>query len=256
MSESYEGDPQVISASREEVSSSSSPPQEDDVVDPTPTPPTTAGDDNEAGEAANAEEAQHENHALQQEEEPEDDEEGFKPFDPNASMNVSNIVNTQLNDTMGSFVSSANALQGINDNNDTPNVIQDVEALREEENRKKREEHLKMKIRQLKDEEQSYSKINLTNINANWLYLMRESKLKELKETIQIQAQDHDRLVDRKNATIQLMYRELDESEEQYRSALRTHMQHIEELLQLQDQRLTILHQEFNNDLYLLKKGI
>nr|CAG4711528.1 unnamed protein product [Naegleria fowleri] len=254
MSESYEGDPQVISASREEVSSSSSPPQEDDVVDPTPTPPTTAGDDNEAGEAANAEEAQHENHALQQEEEPEDDEEGFKPFDPNASMNVSNIVNTQLNDTMGSFVSSANALQGINDNNDTPNVIQDVEALREEENRKKREEHLKMKIRQLKDEEQSYSKINLTNINANWLYLMRESKLKELKETIQIQAQDHDRLVDRKNATIQLMYRELDESEEQYRSALRTHMQHIEELLQLQDQRLTILHQEFNNDLYLLKK--
>ncbi|EFC50410.1 hypothetical protein NAEGRDRAFT_1424, partial [Naegleria gruberi] len=124
----------------------------------------------------------------------------------------------------------------------------------EEENRQKREEHLRQRIRELKEEEQSYSKINMTNINANWLYLMRESKLKELKDSIQIQAQDHDRLVDRKNATIQLMYRELDESEEQYRSALRTHMQHIEELLQLQDQRLTILHQEFNNDLYLLKK--
>ncbi|KAG2387167.1 hypothetical protein C9374_001499 [Naegleria lovaniensis] len=244
---------------REDVSSSSSRPQEEVMsqdVDPTPTPTADPNEDalgnDETPNHENSEEPQQENHERDQEE-PEDDEEGFKPFDPNASMNVSNIVNTQMNDTMGSIISSANALQGIN-GNDSPNVIQDVEALREEENRKKREEHLKMKIRQLKDEEQSYSKINLTNINANWLYLMRESKLKELKDTIQIQAQDHDRLVDRKNATIQLMYRELDESEEQYRSALRTHMQHIEELLQLQDQRLTILHQEFNNDLYLLKK--
>jgi len=200
-----------------------------------------AGDDVEYDE-----EAQEQAESYQPEEptgeEFNEDEDGFRPFDPSGS-----IDNSQP--TMEpSFVSSSQAgLPG-------QNIIQDVERLRDEENKKKREEFLKEKIRELKDEEESYSKINLTNINANWLYLMRESKLKELKDTIQIKAQDHDRLVDRKNAAIQLLYRDLDESEEQYRSALRTHMQHMEELLQLQEQRLLTLHQEFNNDLYLIKK--
>ncbi|KAL9653138.1 hypothetical protein ABK040_006354 [Willaertia magna] len=137
---------------------------------------------------------------------------------------------------------------------DLTTVIQDVERLREEENRKRREEHLKTRIRKIKDEEESLSRINLVNVNANWLHLLREAKLNELKDMIQILSQNHDRQVDRKDTLIQMLYRDLDEAEEQYRLALRTHMQHIDELLELQEQRLSSLQQDFNNDLYLLKK--
>jgi hypothetical protein len=132
-------------------------------------------------------------------------------------------------------------------------LLQDVARLKEEENRKKREEHLKTKLTEMKLEEERFSKSNRLKIQNNWLKILREAKVQELKQQIQILAQAHDRQVDRKDAVIQMLYRDIDESEEQYRMALRTHLQHVDELLELQSKTIESLSQEFNNDLYLLK---
>ncbi|KAL0483848.1 coiled-coil domain-containing protein [Acrasis kona] len=135
----------------------------------------------------------------------------------------------------------------------TATLLQDVARLKEEENRKKREEHLKAKLMEMKLEEDRFSKSNKIKIQNNWLKILREAKVQELKQQIQILAQAHDRQVDRKDAVVQMLYRDLDESEEQYRLALRTHLQHTDELLELQSKIVENLSREFNNDLYLLK---
>ena len=60
---------------------------------------------------------------------------------------------------------------------------------------------------------------------------MREAKSKELKKDIEILSQTFERVVDRKDSVIKSLAKDLQEAEEQYAMALRSHLQNVDYLI-------------------------
>ena len=60
---------------------------------------------------------------------------------------------------------------------------------------------------------------------------MREAKSKELKKDIEILSQTFERVVDRKDSVIKSLAKDLQEAEEQYSMALRSHLQNVDYLI-------------------------
>lgn len=83
---------------------------------------------------------------------------------------------------------------------------------------------------------------------------MRMAKVEELRKDIEILSQNHEREVDRKDAIIQMLDRDLEDAEEQYQLALRGHLQVVESLLDLQYMRMKALQEEFNANLKALEE--
>lgn len=94
---------------------------------------------------------------------------------------------------------------------------------------------------------------NRMKILTHWRKLLRLAKTEQLKKEIQIYQQNHDREVDAKDAILQMLDRDLDEAEEQYQMALRNHLIHVDELIDLQDSRLRGLDEEFQRDISIIK---
>lgn len=69
----------------------------------------------------------------------------------------------------------------------------------------------------------------------------------------QVLSQNHERDVDRKDAIIQMLDRDLEEAEDQFGMALRAHLQNMDKLIDLQDARLLGLEQEFEEELQTLE---
>jgi hypothetical protein len=83
---------------------------------------------------------------------------------------------------------------------------------------------------------------------------MRMAKVEELRKDIEILSQNHEREVDRKDAIIQMLDRDLEDAEEQYQLALRGHLMVVESLLDLQYLRMKALQEEFNANLKALEE--
>lgn len=96
--------------------------------------------------------------------------------------------------------------------------------------------------------------MNRMKILTQWRKWLRLSKTETLKKQIQIHQQNHDREVDAKDAILQMLDRDLDEAEEQYQMALRNHLIHIDDLINLQESRMRGLHEEFERDVRILKE--
>lgn len=94
---------------------------------------------------------------------------------------------------------------------------------------------------------------NRMKILTHWRKIMRVAKTEQLKKECQIYQQNHDREVDAKDAILQMLDRDLDEAEEQYQMALRNHLIHVDELIELQNSRLRGLQEEFERDLSIIK---
>jgi hypothetical protein len=115
---------------------------------------------------------------------------------------------------------------------------------------------MKMRRDNLKNqmfEEQKMAHFNRMKILTHWRKIMRVAKTEQLKKEIQIYMQNHDREVDAKDAILQMLDRDLDEAEEQYQMALRNHLIHVDELIDLQNSRLRGLQEEFERDLNIIK---
>ena len=82
---------------------------------------------------------------------------------------------------------------------------------------------------------------------------MRLAKAESLKKDVEILSQNHERDVDRKDAILQMLDRDLEEAEDQFQMALRTHLINIDILIQLHDQRLYLLEKNFNSELFLMQ---
>merc|ERR1719163_614875 len=92
------------------------------------------------------------------------------------------------------------------------------------------------------------SKYNLNKIQESWLKIMRSAKTKQLKKDVEIISQNHERDVDRKDAILQMLDRDLDEAEEQHQVAVRAHLRNVDKLLDIQQARLEALEDDFQND--------
>jgi hypothetical protein len=94
--------------------------------------------------------------------------------------------------------------------------------------------------------ESEMCKLNLAKIQHSWRKIMRESKVQQLKHEVEIMSQNHEREVDMKDAIIQMLDRDLDEAEEQYQTAHRSHLRNMDALLKLFDAKMAQLRDEFH----------
>jgi len=96
------------------------------------------------------------------------------------------------------------------------------------------------------------SKYNMSKIQESWLKIMRSAKTKQLKKQVEIISQNHERDVDRKDAILQMLDRDLDEAEEQHQVAVRSHLLNVDRLLEIQQSRLLALEDDFKRDVVTL----
>merc|ERR1719327_2537846 len=85
----------------------------------------------------------------------------------------------------------------------------------------------------------------MSKIQESWLKIMRSAKTKQLRKQVEIFSQNHERDVDRKDAILQMLDRDLDEAEEQHQVAVRSHLLNVDRLLEIQQSRLQGLEEEF-----------
>ncbi|KAI8911070.1 coiled-coil domain-containing protein 65-like protein [Gorgonomyces haynaldii] len=78
------------------------------------------------------------------------------------------------------------------------------------------------------------------------------SKSQDLKKQVEILQQVHARHIDRKNAAIATLHKDIEESEEQYATAVQAHLISIDTLIGLQDQRIETMRKQFESDVMVL----
>jgi hypothetical protein len=108
-----------------------------------------------------------------------------------------------------------------------------------------------LKKQQVEEEKMAY--FNKMKILTHWRRIMRVARTEQLKKEIQVYQQNHDREVDAKDAILQMLDRDLEESDEQYQMALKNHKIRLDQLIAIQNSRLKGLNVEFDRDLAILK---
>eukprot|EP01006_Ploeotia_vitrea_P049658 TRINITY_DN67365_c4_g1_i1.p1 TRINITY_DN67365_c4_g1~~TRINITY_DN67365_c4_g1_i1.p1 ORF type:complete len:589 (-),score=374.74 TRINITY_DN67365_c4_g1_i1:475-2016(-) len=112
----------------------------------------------------------------------------------------------------------------------------------------------KDRLKAMQASEALNTRLNMMKLLSLHRKLMREEKLDELKREIEVLSQQHQREVDRKDALIQTLVMDLDEAEQQFQTAQRTHMGRLDKFVQLHNERLSKLEREFERDLAALKR--
>ncbi|KAK9816665.1 hypothetical protein WJX72_003464 [[Myrmecia] bisecta] len=129
----------------------------------------------------------------------------------------------------------------------------EAEAAAAEEGSHRREEAARLALREKQRREQGYAHMNGIKIHNQWRRIMRMAKTEELRQEIEILSQAHERNVDRKDSIIQMLDRDLEDAEEQFGNAHRGHLQVMDQLLDLQYQRMQALQQQFAANLAALQ---
>lgn len=99
------------------------------------------------------------------------------------------------------------------------------EANEQEERAKIQMESSRASLQARREREQQYSKLNSIKIHNQWRKIMRMAKVDELRGQIEILSQNHEREVDRKDAIIQMLDRDLDDAEAQFETAVQGNLQ-------------------------------
>ncbi|XP_050399667.1 dynein regulatory complex subunit 2 [Patella vulgata] len=133
-------------------------------------------------------------------------------------------------------------------------AYEERKRLEEEEMRKKKEDMLTQFLKDKLTKEEQATRFNMSKLNHQWRNIMRESKSKELKKDIEILSQTFERVVDRKDAVIKSLAKDLMEAEEQYSMALRSHIQNIDNLIALQQQLLSKYEDQYTDELEIIKE--
>lgn len=121
------------------------------------------------------------------------------------------------------------------------------------EQRRQQQIAAKAELRRRMEDEAKNSKMNSLKIVNQWRKIMRLAKTESLKKDIEILSQNHERDVDRKDAILQMLDRDLEEAEDQYQMALRSHLVNVDSLIKLHDSRLYALERSFQHELKTLQ---
>jgi hypothetical protein len=111
----------------------------------------------------------------------------------------------------------------------------------------------KAELRIRMEDEAKNSKMNGLKILNQWRKIMRLAKAESLKKDVEILSQNHERDVDRKDAILQMLDRDLEEAEDQFQTAMRSHLVNIDVLIKLHDSRLYALERNFQTELLTLQ---
>ncbi|KAI9142467.1 hypothetical protein BKA69DRAFT_1037786 [Paraphysoderma sedebokerense] len=97
--------------------------------------------------------------------------------------------------------------------------------------------------------EEKNSRLNYIKIQNTWKEIMKSAKSASLKAELQSLQQIHSRRIDRKNHAIGQLQKYLEEAEEQYSTALQSHLINIDSLIDIHFGRLNRLQSQFEMDL-------
>jgi len=122
--------------------------------------------------------------------------------------------------------------------------------------RKEQQALAKVELRKRMEDETRNSKMNSLKIQNQWRKIMRLAKAESLKKDIEVLSQNHERDIDRKDAILQMLDRDLEEAEDQYQMSLRLHLTNIDALIQLHDNRLYALERNFQEELKQLQSDM
>ncbi|KAL0232951.1 hypothetical protein GEMRC1_011698 [Eukaryota sp. GEM-RC1] len=120
--------------------------------------------------------------------------------------------------------------------------------------RRAKQEALRLKLKDKLSALEKASKINRLKVEEGWKELMRVRKTESLRKELEQLASLHELRVDSKDAIIAALDRELDLAEEQYTDAHRSHLRHIDLLLDLQKSSVERLNVSFDTSLEELRK--
>ncbi|KAI8803969.1 hypothetical protein BJ742DRAFT_742477 [Cladochytrium replicatum] len=123
----------------------------------------------------------------------------------------------------------------------------------DEESRRKLLEQMKDKAKEKVNIESKNAKLNQIKIQNRWREIMKLAKLRQLQSQVDILQQIHERQLDRKNAALSGLERDVTEAEEQYENALQAHCTNVDTLAELQMERLATLQRQFEADLAILQ---
>lgn len=133
-------------------------------------------------------------------------------------------------------------------------LYMEQKRLAEEEMKKKKEDMLTQFLKDKLMKEEKSTKFNLNKLQNQWRVIMREAKSQELKKDIEILSQTFERVIDRKEAIIKSLVKDIEEAEEQYQMALRSHLQNVDRLIDLQQRRLNEAQDEYDQEQEILKE--
>ncbi|GBG25483.1 Coiled-coil domain-containing protein 65 [Hondaea fermentalgiana] len=121
--------------------------------------------------------------------------------------------------------------------------------LAENDVRKARALQLRARLEREMQQELRNTQTNKLRVQQQWRKILRLAKVESLRNDIEILSQNHERDVDRSDAIIQSLDRDVEEAEEQYQTALRSHLTNIDRLIDQQDARLLALESEFESEM-------
>jgi len=128
-----------------------------------------------------------------------------------------------------------------------------LEAAQQEEMRRELALKAREELRKRLKKEEEISVVNRNKIMNHWRNIMRATKTKDLKNEIRVLSQDHERNIDRKDAIIQMIDCDLEESEEQFQMVLRNHLRNIDRILEEHDTMMIGAERKFREDLNVLQ---
>jgi len=129
----------------------------------------------------------------------------------------------------------------------------DIRQLEEYEKLAKLQDAHKIRLKRIEQREDYNTKINQKLVLNIHRQTMRAEKAENLRNDIDVLAETHARDVQRKDEMIRMLFKDLDDAEEQMQTAQRAHMAKIAALEEIHHQKMTCLTEEFERDLKVLK---
>ncbi|KND01614.1 uncharacterized protein SPPG_03412 [Spizellomyces punctatus DAOM BR117] len=125
--------------------------------------------------------------------------------------------------------------------------------LKDEESRRRYLQDIKDKAKERQGLEEKNAHLNNLKIQNRWREIMKAAKARDLAQQIEVLKQIHERHLDRKNASIETLAKDVAEAEDQFATALQAHCINVDTLIELQSARLQTLQSQFENDLGILE---
>ncbi|KAG5677300.1 hypothetical protein PVAND_007069 [Polypedilum vanderplanki] len=118
----------------------------------------------------------------------------------------------------------------------------------EEEAKRRKQQLISTFMKNKLKKEDAFSRLNVAKIKSEWRDILRKIKSKQLHEDLKAIKKECDESIQRKNAVIRRLLSDLDESEEIYSAMLHSHMNIIEKLIAISDDRLEFLRRNYESE--------
>ncbi|XP_053658028.1 dynein regulatory complex subunit 2 [Anopheles marshallii] len=118
----------------------------------------------------------------------------------------------------------------------------------EEEARRRKQQLIATFMKNKLKREDAFARLNLAKINQEWRSILRNIKCKELKEEVEAVEKTCTECIENKNAVIKRLLCDLDESEDLYSTMLHAHMERVEKIIRIHNDRVNFLMELYELD--------